>query len=177
MFVFVIFRNKIKVAFVFLVLVCSVLGSSLYLTFSLLQHKQNCQANIGRIERTKVLKLSQEDWAHSKMIQKLEASEICYFGKMFDIQRITFTKDSVFVYGLFDQKEDLMLTSIFQNSSSTKHILPLITFVFFEELKPVCVPLQTSILFTDKIKTLAYQDRTLSSTVFIEAPPPRQFVA
>lgn len=92
--------------FTVVILCCGFMSVSLFMHKSENKHSRNFKS------QNTLLRIPGKVWNNPQAVRKVEEYEICYFGRMFDIQHIQYSNDSVFVYGHFDKKETMLLDSI-----------------------------------------------------------------
>lgn len=167
--------KRIPAFLLFAILLVNTAGFYVYYFITLQRIHREMKAKLRTLPEEELtrLVLSNEDYRKSLV----EEDEIKVSGKMFDVGRTQVLKDSVIVFGVYDEKEDDLLALMNEivskpfdkDSGVTGSVLQFITLTFLPGQNVGNLLCDGHIVKHDSIYFISLSDSLLRQ----EAPPPR----
>jgi hypothetical protein len=165
--------KRVYAILIFLILLVNASGFYIYYAVQLTRIREEMRQALKKLpdDQLQMLTLSKGEFKESKF----DENEIRFNGKMYDIARVKFSRDSVLVYGLHDNKEDdlmALLSDVVSKPLKNRNSIPpsiqqFLSLIFLAPSNEFCLSENS----TEHSATWYYFSVQLATTSPVPPPP------
>lgn len=114
------------------------------------------------------------DYYNADVFERINENEISYYGRMYDIYKEDFSGDTLFIYCLSDEKEDIINNAIFTYINDKKHDnskSPLANIIKIF-ITIALVPVENNYCNINNYKKISYLYQITYQNIFLKVPYP-----